>query len=252
MSNQPSYKKILEHPDREEIIAKLTIGQSTTDINEWLKGKYTTVAERKFVLSERMLKSFKDTYLDFYSDVMQDASKTKNALATGTSAELDLAVKNNPAYKDAMIKLANNELNVEEIMARMVVNLETRLAQIYDVIQADPNNIDTRTGRLMGEYIDTLGNLLDKYHKWHEGPATSVVQHNVTLQVVDQHISVFHDVIKEVLSQMDLETSLYFMEVFKEKMAKLKMPDPGAPPSTDMKLAEVKLLNESINEKINA
>jgi len=42
------------------------------------------------------------------------------------------------------------------------------------------------------------------------------------LQVVDQHISVFHDVIKEVLSQMDSDTLLYFMEVFDDKMAKLK------------------------------
>jgi hypothetical protein len=73
----------------------------------------------------------------------------------------------------------------------------------------------------------------------------------VTLQVVDQHISVFHDVIKEVLSQMDLETSLYFMEVFNEKMAKLKMPEPNAPPTTEMKIAEAKVLNETINQKIN-
>jgi hypothetical protein len=68
--------------------------------------------------------------------------------------------------------------------------------------------------------------------------------------VVDQHISVFHDVIKEVLSQMDLETSLYFMEVFNEKMNKLKVPDKDFP-NTEVRLAEAKLLNETINKKIN-
>jgi len=41
------------------------------------------------------------------------------------------------------------------------------------------------------------------------------------------------------------------MEVFNEKMTKLKLPDPAAAPTTEMKLAEAKLLNETINKKIN-
>lgn len=61
----------------------------------------------------------------------------------------------------------------------------------------------------------------------------------------------FRDVIKEILSQMDLETSLYFMEVFNEKMAKLKAPDKEPGTSSEMRLAEAKLLNETINKKIN-
>ena len=39
--NKPTYKKILEHPDKDEIINKLVIGQSLNDIHDWLKGKYT-------------------------------------------------------------------------------------------------------------------------------------------------------------------------------------------------------------------
>jgi len=118
-------------------------------------------------------------------------------------------------------------------------------------VQEDPRNINTKTERLWVELVETAGNILDKYYKWHESQSSTVIQHNVTLQVVDQHISVFHDVIKEVLSQMDLETSLYFLEVFNDKMAKLKMPDPSAAPTTEMKLAEATLLNETINKKIN-
>jgi hypothetical protein len=78
-----------------------------------------------------------------------------------------------------------------------------------------------------------------------------MVQHNVTLQVVDQHISVFHDVIRDVLSKMDLETSLYFMDVFNERMNKLKAPDKEVGTSSEVRLAEAKLLNETINKKIN-
>lgn len=250
--NKPAYKKILDHPDREEIISKLVIGMSSTDIHDWLKAKYTNVSEAKFVISERTINSFKKDYLDFYNELMQDKAKVVTAVATDSSTELDLAVKSNPQYKDALVKIAKNEWNVEQKMMMMAHNVETRMAQVFDEMMEDPRNINTKVDRLFGEYADILGNLLDKYHKWQEKPqADQIIQHNVTLQVVDQHISVFHDVIKEVLSQMDLESSQYFMEVFNEKMSKLKPPAPETPINQDIKMAEVKLLNETINKKVN-
>lgn len=252
MSKQPTYKKILEHPDRDEIISKLVIGISPNDIHDWLKATYTNVNESKFVLSEKIIKSFQDNHLDFYNDLMQDKTNVKAALATGTQNQIELAVKNNPVYHDVMIKMANKELDIETIMSKMVLNVETRISQIFDMVQEDPRNINTKVDRLFNDLIETLGNLLEKYYKWKEGRSPDqIIQHNVTLQVVDQHISVFHDVIKEVLSQMDLETSMYFLEVFNEKMSKLKPPTPETGASQEMKLAEAKLLNETINKKIN-
>src|SRR5574338_1275068 len=246
MSKQPTYKKILEHPDKDEIISKLVIGQPLTDIHDWLKDKYTNVSEHKFVLSEKILKSFQDNYLEFYNDMMQDKANMKAAIATGTQDQLELTVKSNPTYHTAMVKLANNELDLEGTMHRLITNVETRLSQIFDMVQEDPRNINTKVERLMNDMVETLGGLLEKYYKWKENRMPDqIVQHNVTLQVVDQHISVFHDVIKEVLSQMDLETSMYFMEVFNEKMSKLKAPTPETGASQELKLAEAKLLNET-------
>lgn len=252
MTKQPTYKKILEHPDKDEIISKLVIGQPLADIHDWLQAKYTNVSEAKFVISEKILKSFQDNYLDFYNDIMQDKANMKAALVVGGQDQLELTVKSNPTYYNAMVKLVNNELDLEGTMQRLVTNVETRLSQIFDMVQEDPRNINTKVERLMNDMVETLGGLLDKYYKWQENRMPDqIVQHNVTLQVVDQHISVFHDVIKEVLSQMDLETSMYFMEVFNEKMSKLKAPTPETGPSQEMKLAEAKLLNETINKKIN-
>jgi hypothetical protein len=249
--NKPTYKKILEHPDKDEIINKLIIQQPLSDIHDWLKGKYTNVSELKFVLSEKILKSFQSTYLDFYTDVQADLSKTKSALATSTSEQLELTVKSNPAYRDAMLKMANNELDIRTMLNTLAANIETRLAQIYDTIQDDPNNINTKIDRLLIDYAEVFGNLLEKIYKFTEVHPDLIVQHNLNFGGVDPHISVFHDVIKEVLSQMDLESSQYFIEVFNDRMSKLKPPTPEAVPTQEMKLAEVKLLNETINKKIN-
>ena len=248
--NKTSLKKILEHPDKDEIIAKSIIGVSAKDIHDFLEAKYTNISEAKFVIAEKSLQSFQDNYLDVYNLIQEDIAKSKLAVATNTEEQLDLSVKENPAYKSKMLELASKEIDVRKIIANLCVAIETRLAQVFDEIQSDPRNINTRVDRLLIEYADTLGNILEKYYKFTEVQPSHIVQNNVTLQVVDQHISVFHDVIRDVLSQMDLETSLYFMDVFNQKMNKLKFAEKETL-NTDMKLAEAKLLNETINKKIN-
>jgi hypothetical protein len=249
--NKNALKKILDHPDKDEIIAKLILDMPPKDIHDWLAGTYTNVSEAKFVISEKALKTFKDNYLDVYNMIQEDIIKTKQAITTSTEDQLELAVQNNPTYRKMMLGLAENKLEVRDMIAHLCLAVETRLGQVFDEIQEDPRNINSRIDRVLIEYGELLGGLLEKYYKFTENPADLTIQHNVTLQVVDQHISVFHDVIREVLSQMDLESSMLFMELFNEKMSKLKPPTPETIANTDIKLAEAKLLNETINKKLN-
>ena len=250
--NKNALKKILDHPDKDEIIAKLILDIAPKDIHEGLAARYTNVSEAKFVIAEKSLKTFKDNYLDVYNMIQEDIAKTKQAVATSTEEQLELAVKGNSTYKKMMLGLAENKLDVREMIVHLCLAVETRLGQVFDEIQEDPRNINSRVDRVLIEYGELLGGLLEKYYKFTENPADLTIQHNVTLQVVDQHISVFHDVIREVLSQMDLESSMLFMELFNEKMSKLKPPSPETIPHTDIKLAEAKLLNETINKRLNA
>jgi hypothetical protein len=249
--NKNALKKILEHPDKDELIAKLVLDYAPKEIHEWLAGKYTNVSEAKFVIAEKSIKVFKENYLDVYSMIREDMLKTKQAVATNTEDQLELAVKSNPTYKSKMLELAGKEIDVRTMVAQLCLAIETRLGQVFDEIQEDPRNINTKIDRVLIEYGELLGGLLEKYYKFTENPADLVIQHNVTLQAVDQHISVFHDVIRDVLSQLDLESSMLFMELFQDKMAKLKMPAQEQPLNTDMKLAEAKILNETINKKLN-
>lgn len=248
---QTLFKKIYEHPDREEIINKLTIGISESDVADWLKSKYNLVNEEKFIIAKTSLTKFKDTYLDVYKTLQEDLGKIKSS-DLSMDEKLDLAVKNNVTYKNRMIELANNELDIKKMIVNLATALETRIGQIFDQIQNDPNLINTKIDRLWMEMADKLGLILEKYHKFDTNPTqTSITNNNITFQVVDQHILVFHDVIKEVLAQMDLDTSMYFMEVFNEKMSKLKPPNEKELASTEIRLAEVKLLNESISNRLN-
>jgi hypothetical protein len=247
-----SVKAILHHPDLQEIIGKISTNVSDDHIAEWLAAKYCDVKEAHLALSKTAIKTFRNTYLDVYSIIQKDIQETRVAVANNNQENLQLAVANNPTYKDALMNLVNQELDVDAIMSRMAVNIENRLGQVFDSIQEDPRNINVKLDRLVVEYAEVLGGLLDKYYRWKSVPIAQTVNNtSITVQVVDQHISVFHDVMRDVLSQMDLETSLYFIEIYNQRMAQLKMPTPEKPVNTDVKLAEVQILNETINEKLN-
>src|SRR5271167_1990115 len=103
--NKNALRKILDHPDKDEIIAKLVLDISPKDIYEWLASKYTNVSETKFVIGEKSIKTFKDNYLDVYSLIQEDIIKTKQAVATSTEEQLELAVQNNITYKGKMLEL---------------------------------------------------------------------------------------------------------------------------------------------------
>lgn len=247
--NKNALSKILDHIDKEEIISKLIIGISSKEIHQWLKAKYKNPAEGKFVLSESSIKSFQDNYLDLYTHIKEDILKTKQNIILSPEEQIELSVKNNKTYKEKMLELAGKEVDIKTMITNMIIAIETRAAQVFDTIQEDPRNM--RSDRVLIEWFDVLGSTLEKYHKLINNAPDQIVQHNVTVQMVDQHISVFYDVIKEVLAQMDVETSLYFMEVFNEKMSKLKAKADKNNLNTELRLTEAKILSETINTKLN-
>lgn len=68
-------KIILDHPDKDEIIAKLVSGVSVADIHEWLDSKYESVGEKKFALSVKVIGSFQKDYLDFYNVIQRRSNE---------------------------------------------------------------------------------------------------------------------------------------------------------------------------------
>jgi hypothetical protein len=250
--NKTVVRKILDHPDRDEIVNKLMLDIPESDINEWLAEKYTNVNEAKFVLTEKNIKAFKDNYLDIYRTIQDDMHKTKLAVVNNAEEQLDLAVKNNPAYKSKIMEAVGKEIDVRQMVAHLCAAIEIRVGQVFDEIQNDPRNINTKVDRLLIDYAEVLGTILEKYYKFTENPADQVIQHNVTLQVVDQHVLLVQECIREVLQSLDLESSMLFMDLFTEKMAKLKLPAPESVMNSDTKLAEAKVLSETINKKLNS
>jgi len=248
----PSIKKILSSPDLDEITSKLIIGISAKDIHEWLAAKYTAKDESNFILSEKLLKTYQDKYLDFHVALKEDLAKTSASVKSNIdlSKELELNVKNNSSYKDALTKLANNELDIKSMLLTMIVNIETRTAQVFDQIQDNPETI--KADRVLMEWFDRLGTMLEKYHKLVIEPpqlAAANTTNNITFNMIDQSATVFYEALRETLSEIDVESSLLFMEKFHDKMNKVKELS-TAVQSTEERYIEAQLLTESISSKL--
>lgn len=240
---------ILQHPDKDELISKLLQGISSEDIHKNLQIRYQDI-DKKLIVSIKVLDNFKKNSLDIYKTIQNDLRKVSTAI-THSDADLQLTLQNNPTYRQTLEKVANNELDIKTMLANMIMATETRIAQIFDQIQADPDNVNTRTERLFNEYLDRFQSAIEKWQKYIIQSPDQIVQHNVSVQHIDSQMSVFHNTITRVLSQMDVESSLLFMNLYKEEMEKLQMPVDAPIAPVEERMAEVKSIHDQINKKLS-
>ncbi len=240
---------ILQHPDTQEIISKLLQGISPEDIHTNLQIRYQDI-DKKLVVSVKVLENFKKNSLNIYKSIQDDLRKISTSI-TRSDADLQLTLQNNPTYRQTLEKVANNELDIKTMLANMILATETRIAQIFDQIQADPDNVNTRTERLFNEYLDRFQSAIEKWQKYIIQSPDQIVQHNVSIQHIDSQMSIFHNTITRVLSQMDVESSLLFMSLYKEEMEKLQAPTEPQITPVEERMAEVKSIHDQINKKLS-
>jgi len=240
--------KILEHPDKDEIITKLLTGVPASDIHEWLDAKYISVGEKKFALPDKVISAFQKDYLDIYSIIKDDVGKTKSNKLTAEE-ELKQEIQGSPLYHKTLEQYVDKELDIKVVVKRMVANVEIRAAQMFDQIQEDPRNI--KADRTLIEWFNTLIAILEKYDTILNGSPDQInIQNNINIQVVDDHINVVYNVIKEILSKLDYDTSLLFIEMFNDAMKKLKGTEQQIVTSPEARMADVQVLNETVVAKL--
>jgi hypothetical protein len=240
-------KKILEHPDKDEIVSKLVAGSTSAEVSEWLKGKYVNPGETRFALSADALNKFSDGYLDFYLQIRDDVIKTKENKPI--ERQLRDSIKNNKSYKERLNEIVGTEVDIKKTIRQLIVMIEARAEQVFDEIQNDPSEF--RGDNILINWFNTLLAALEKGNKLLNDAPDQVIQHNVTVQVVDQHVNVFYEAIKETLETLDYESSLKFMEMFNQKMLLVKATEEVRPATADVRLAEAKLLSEKFTNKMD-
>jgi len=246
--NKASLKKFWEHPDKDELLAKLIEGVKPKEIYEWLHAKYVSDAEKRFILSEDLLSDFKDDQLDFYLIIRTDALALKSN--TSIDKAVDVRLSRSKKYREKLLELTEKEVDIKQIVRGLVAKIEIKVEQVFEQIQENNDPDDFKDDHILIKWLTLLMEAAEKCNKMVNEAPDHVVQHQHTIQIADQQINIIIDTIKDILSKIDYEASLYFIEQYNERIGALKAPEEFKPAQTEVRLAEAKLLSDRVAEKI--
>ena len=242
-----SFDRILSHPEVESIISKLTSGISAKDVAEYLKIKYQAKEEVHLRLSAASLKEFMDQNLDLYNTLNNDIKAVKNG--TLDTKKISAALKNNKTYKESMIDMVDEEIDIKKMMKSIYVMLTSRMEQVFDKIQENPTNL--KPDYALIKYFETMMNYVDKFDKLVLRNPDQVIQHNVTVQVMDQYVAVMQDAIRETLAEIDPDSAFLFLEKFNTKLSGLQLPEsmqPVKPQTQEQRYISAEILHSKLEE----
>ena len=212
-------KNFLDHPDREEIVAKLAMDIPEKEINEFLDARYAALGENRYILSEKFLKTFKEEYLDMYNTIKEDAFNMKNYSGNNQEQAKEL-VNDNTVYQQKLTEFIEKEVDIKVIIKKMVYRIQNRVDEVIDVMNQDTSNL--RNDRVLIDWLELLLKTIEKFNPIVNGTGDQIIQNNnINIQIVNEQVGAIHDVIKEILQRLDYETSLEFMALFQDKMQKI-------------------------------
>lgn len=210
------YSKLLDHPDKDDIISKLLNGASPKEVSEWLKLKYDSKEQSHLRLPAKLLKDFIDENIDINNVIQQDIVNIKQ------EKQVSLSLKNNKTYQERLVEAADQEIDLRKMLKNLSVMITARMEQVFDKIQQNPENM--KPDYALIKWCEMMLNFSEKYDKIVNHSPDKVVQHNITMQTIDNYTVIFQEAIKDVLTEMDPEFAFLFIEKLNEKLARIQAP----------------------------
>jgi hypothetical protein len=243
-----SAEKIWTHCDKDEILAKLLSDVPIPDIVEWLSAKYEDVKELQ--LPRRVLEDFKKNNLDFYHIMKTDLATMKSNKQI-THSEITAEIQGTSAYKKALENYTNSEVDVRKLIHGIAAAAQLRTEQVFNELQLDPSNF--KFDRMLVEWFVVLKDIAKECNDI-SNPADNIqigTVNQINIQVMDQHINTIYDIIREILADLDYDTSIKFIEIFNERMTALKASENMNVIPVEHRLAEATNLAEKTTIILN-
>lgn len=241
------FSRIIEHPLSEEIVDKLVHGVKPKDVSDWLKLKFPEKDQSHLRLPAKLLKDFADSSLDLYETLRQDIHKAKTD--ENMERKVTSALRNNKTYQERMVEIADEEIDIKKIVQEVAFMIRERAIQVFDKIQENPSN--TKPDHVLIKWFEVLLNSLEKVDKIVHNSPDQIIQHNVTVQVMDQYMDVLQGAVRETLEELDSETAFIFMDKLNQKMDNLELPE-ELKPKKSLSQTERKKQTEILTGKIES
>lgn len=241
-----NFQKILDHPEKTNIISKLVSGDDPKVVSNYLKDKYPKPDEAHLRIPATTLKEFIDTYADHHGYVKKIIQRDADSKIDKKIAD---SLMDTRAWRDRVIDGVKKEINYLDKLDNVLTILETRSEQIFDMIQNDPEN--TRTDYVFTKYMELLMLAIEKGDKIKNDRPDIRIEHTYTVQMVEQQSVAFQNAIRRLLERLTPEYGSMFMDLLNEEFAKMTPKDLGAPqPTTTKDIEKERHAMEKLNVKV--
>jgi hypothetical protein len=206
-------KKILNHPDKDEIVKKLVEGESVRSIEEWLKKRHS---DSKKHVTYITLHKFRKDYLNIQGEYLSDIQEIRKARDDADKEEeRKEIVKNSSPYKEKLEEIVDAEIDVTRRLLEMEALVNSRLEYYFNVLQSGGS---LREDKIFIEYINILRSIMADWKKFIEGHSDNKIEHNVNVNVMMQQVTIIKNVVSDVLLEMDSEKIPVFIDKLNQKM----------------------------------
>jgi len=195
-----NFQKILDHPEKTNIISKLVSGDDPKVVSNYLKDKYPKPDEVHLRIPATVLKEFIDTYADHHGYVKKIIQRDADSKIDKKIAD---SLMDTRAWRDRVIDGVKKEINYLDKLDNVLTILETRSEQIFDMIQNDPEN--TRTDYVFTKYMELLMLAIEKGDKIKNDRPDVRIEHTYTVQMVEQQSVAFQNAIRRLLERLTPE-----------------------------------------------
>ncbi len=217
------FSLLLNHPDRQEIVNKILSNGSAKEIYDWLRLKYPAPDQQDLRLNLNLLKEFaKSNLLDCETKVNNDILVAQEEKVI--QKKLSETLLNNKTYQERITQLVDNKIDVKQKFINLEAALHARMEQVFDSIQQDPSKVNKADYTLI-KYMEQYLKLLETYNKSINMAPDTIIQHNYTMEYIDNHSAILQQAIRETLEDMDPQFAFIFVEKIQEKLNNLEYRD---------------------------
>jgi hypothetical protein len=254
--------KILNHPDREEIIQKLVSGISPNKIQDWLNDKYSREEDRHLRITVKAISDFRVRYLNLTRDAVRLLKKERQKKELGlphnanagsflertgeTKDEHELRVKEtllqSPTYREKLKNINEAALDGPRLIKELVTLIQSRIEKYFNEVASGQQTL--KEDKVLIEMISLMKDLVKEAKKIEDDYNIQPDAGHVQLNVVHEQVGLIRDTVKDLLNEFDSNLALEFMDRLNRKLTTLKYESPKEP---DI-LEHVERLNRRIKE----
>lgn len=241
------FSNILNHPDSQEIVAKLLDGEDPKAISDWLKVKYPDKKQAHLRLTIKLLQDFsKSQYADYYKQFQTDLVTVKSGEGQ-LNKTIAASLLNNKTYQERINEIADKELDLRKMMIGIALMCQDRAIQLFDKIQENPGFVGKAEYALI-KWIEQFLGTIEKYDKVINKAPDQIIQHNHSIQYIEKQTAMMQDALFKVISELDPDNCLGLSEKFTQQLLKMKAPPEEKASTIDANFKEIKKLEEDLTK----